>query len=105
MLGARKQPTRIAGGFKRPLEEAKFFLVYFFLSFSIFLILDILSDLGFIQTDGADAVPSVPEVVSPVRFFFRVEKLLKSLIAVFPFNIPITSDTDNLGGIESMRWI
>jgi len=60
-----KQITHIAGSFKNPLKETKFFLLILFLSFSILLVFETLNDLSFIQTDGTAAIPFAPEVISP----------------------------------------
>ena len=80
-----KPRTRIAGGFKRPLKEAKFFLVTLFLSFFIFLIMDILSDLGFIQTYGTHTVSSAPEVVPPVGLLLENRETFKYFDGCLPF--------------------
>jgi len=101
-----KQPTRIADGFKKPLKEAKFFLVNLFLSFSIFLVLDILSDFGLIQTDGTHTVPSTPEVVSPVGLLLEQRKTLEYLDGSLAFEYTHQFRyQDSLGETESMRWI
>jgi len=63
--------------FKRPLEEAKFFLVSLFLFFPVLLVLDIFSNFVLIQPNGAHTVSSAPEVVPPVGFLLEQREALE----------------------------
>ena len=96
MSGEPKQPTCLAGGFKRPLKEAKFLLVTFFYLFSFFLIFYILPNFSLIQANRTYTISSAPKMVSPIVLLLKSRKILKSFITVLPFSIPITSDIDNL---------
>jgi len=90
---------------KRPLKEAKFLLVTLFFLFSFFLIFYISSDFILVQTYSTYTIASTPKMVTKVGSLFESRKAFKEFYRCLSFSIPLTSDINNLGGIENIICI
>ena len=71
----------------------------------IFLLLPfhILTNLFFVQTSSTYKVSFCPKVTAPLSLL-QFQVLVKYFDGAFPFQNPTTSDTENLGGIDTIMW-
>jgi len=51
---------------------------FFRLPFLHFLVFDVLSDLFCMQPNRVDTIPSGPEMITPIGFFFQFAKLVEN---------------------------
>jgi hypothetical protein len=70
-----------------------------------FFVFDVLSDHFCVEADGIYAVPSHPEVITPIGLLLQLAKLFNTRIAVRPLMVPTYSEIDNFGGTIPSKWI
>ena len=65
---------------------------------------NILPDLLFVQSNGADAIPFRPKMSAPITSF-QLMMHIEYFDCALAFKNPIASDMEYFGGMDKTRWI